>query len=458
MEHHEQSVIDLTRILRAHSTEQIQGHDLNPLDLMKNVSMVTMRINSSNVEHVRYLTTEGLSKQDRLKFIKGLSSSSGSEIFEFSTCNRVLYVGFSISTDQLEKCILDSTSLTSVPFEKYQGLDVWRHLVKVCSGLDSFIMGELQVMSQFRNSVAWHRKHGLVSTFTTSFFEHVVSANRSVRKEFDFNHTTESMLSLATAVVKEKLASIDHSHTVVLGYGDMGMKAVEVLLSLGEQKITIVTRTPSKYNAMDVAEGVEMRFLSFEQWNGSENTASMVISTVRSVEPIYHQNQKLPISGESTVMDFSWPPSIEESSIAANQTLLGMMHWIKTARNVGEEWDYKSIIAKSEVLIQEIENNFIAALSNRGNAKFRSFMYGTMEELSVKWIDSYRMEAPEIAQLRPFSREIATWICNQSESFQTIDLEQMVQTTNRPIPSSLLEQMSKDVIETVFHLNEIATL
>jgi hypothetical protein len=85
-------------------------------------------------------------------------------------------------------------------------------------------------------------------------------------------------------------------------------------------------------------------------------------------------------------------------------------------------------------------------------------MYGTMEELSVQWIDSYELEGPEIAQLRPFSREIATWICNQSESFQTKDLEQMVQTTNRPIPSSLLEQMAKDVIETVFHLNEITTL
>ena len=122
MEHNEQSVIDLTRILRAHSTEQIQGHDLNPLDLMKNVSMVTMRINSSNVEHVRYLTTEGLSKQDRLKFIKGLSSSSGSEIFEFSTCNRVLYVGFSISTDQLEQCILDSTSLLQFPLKSTKAL------------------------------------------------------------------------------------------------------------------------------------------------------------------------------------------------------------------------------------------------------------------------------------------------------------------------------------------------
>ena len=64
---------------------------------------------------------------------------------------------------ELETCVLETTSLKDAPFEHFTGLDVWRHLVKVCSGLDSFIIGELQVMSQFRGSVALHRKHELVN-------------------------------------------------------------------------------------------------------------------------------------------------------------------------------------------------------------------------------------------------------------------------------------------------------
>ena len=89
------------------------------------------------------------------------------------------------------KQVLETTSLDSAPFDYFTGIDVWRHLVKVCSGLDSFIMGELQVMSQFRGSVAWHKKHGLISDLNGSF-DHVVSANRMIRREFGFNQTTES--------------------------------------------------------------------------------------------------------------------------------------------------------------------------------------------------------------------------------------------------------------------------
>ena len=137
--------------------------------LMNSVSMISMRLDSSNVEHVKYLTTEGLDKPQRLKFLRGIKQELDADLFELSTCNRVLYVGFDVTCDELEAGVLETTSLDSAPFDYFTGIDVWRHLVKVCSGLDSFIMGELQVMSQFRGSVAWHKKHGLISDLNGSF-------------------------------------------------------------------------------------------------------------------------------------------------------------------------------------------------------------------------------------------------------------------------------------------------
>ena len=135
-----------------------------------------------------------------------------------------------------------TTSLDSAPFDYFTGIDVWRHLVKVCSGLDSFIMGELQVMSQFRGSVAWHKKHGLISDLNGSFFDHVVSANRMIRREFGFNQTTESMLNLATSALQEIIPNNETISAVVLGFGDMGSKATEVLLSLGQNDISVISR------------------------------------------------------------------------------------------------------------------------------------------------------------------------------------------------------------------------
>ena len=51
---------------------------------MNSVSMISMRLDSSNVEHVKYLTTEGLDKQQRLKFLRGIKDELDADLFELS--------------------------------------------------------------------------------------------------------------------------------------------------------------------------------------------------------------------------------------------------------------------------------------------------------------------------------------------------------------------------------------
>ena len=79
--------------------------------------MISMKLDSDNVEHVKYLTTEGLDKQQRLQFLRDIRNKINVDLFELSTCNRVLYVGFNITCDELESGVLEMTSLESAPFD-----------------------------------------------------------------------------------------------------------------------------------------------------------------------------------------------------------------------------------------------------------------------------------------------------------------------------------------------------
>tara|TARA_B100001094_G_scaffold194622_1_gene188499 strand:+ start:86 stop:1477 length:1392 start_codon:yes stop_codon:yes gene_type:complete len=450
--------IDLSSFLNAPAVHEINGQKVDAQKLMNNISMVTMKIDSDNVEHVKHLTTEGLSKQQRFEFIRTLSEASETDIFEFSTCNRVLYVGFGIDSDKLQDSILQCTSLESVPFESYNGLDVWRHLVKVCSGLDSFMIGELQVMAQFRSSVAWHRKHNLVSDINSSFFDHVISANRMIRKELGFNQTTESMISLARTALEQQLSAENHSNSVILGFGGMGKKAAEVLFSLGEKEITVISRNHEKYSDSEENLSGKIKFISFKQWIESKFDASLVISTIRNISPTFDIQNPLPTKCESTIMDFSWPPSIDEKALHEKQKLLGMTYWIRAAHSLEKEWDYGSAITKSEVLIEQIEKKYLSALTDRSNAKFRSMMYTTLEDLSNQWINSSDLGDTPESLLGPFSREIATWICNQKGPFGLEDLDDMVKSTSREINPTLLNRVSSDVTETIIRINQRANL
>ncbi|MEC7178209.1 MAG: hypothetical protein VXW28_02825 [Candidatus Thermoplasmatota archaeon] len=449
--------IDFTKFFASTPTHEIDGQQVDAIALMNSVSMISMRLDSSNVEHVKYLTTEGLDKPQRLNFLRGIKQELDADLFELSTCNRVLYVGFDVTCDELEAGVLETTSLDSAPFDYFTGIDVWRHLVKVCSGLDSFIMGELQVMSQFRGSVAWHKKHGLISDLNGSFFDHVVSANRMIRRQFGFNQTTESMLNLATSAIQEIIPNNETISAVVLGFGDMGSKATEVLLSLGQNDISVISRTPDKAALRNPEIAARVKFMTFEDWKSQESSADLIISTIRNNDPTFNASNPIPSTSNAIIMDFSWPPSIDASGIAENQELFDTEYWIRAAHRLGVEWDYSSTISKSEELISEIQQRFMTALTDKTQAKFRAFMYQTLDELSKRWQQSDYVGKSH-AQIDAFSREIATWICNQSGPFSTSELDEMVLSTKREINPTLLKRVASDVNETVIRINGQSSL
>ena len=449
--------IDLTKFFDAAPTHEINGKSVDAKTLINSVSMISMKLDSGNVEHVKYLTTEGLTKKQRLNFLNDVKQELNADLFELSTCNRVLYVGFDVTSTELESSVLRTASLESAPFEHFSGIDVWRHLVKVCSGLDSFILGELQVMSQFRGSVAWHRKHGLLSDINGSFFEHVVSANRMIRREFGFNQTTESMLNLATSALEEIVPSNETTSSLVLGFGEMGSKAVEVLLSLGQTDISVISRSPEQAALRNPDIAAQVNLITFEDWKSKQLSPNLIISTIRNNTATYNETNPIPSISKAVIMDFSWPPSIDVSGISENHELFGTEYWIRASHRLGIEWDYSSTIEKSEAMISQIQQRFMDALTDKTRAKFRAFMYQTLEALSQQWEQS-EYAGDSSTQLGAFSREIATWICNQDGPFTTVELDNMVLSTNRQINPTLLKRVASDVNETIIRINEKSTL
>ena len=448
--------IDLTKFLSAPTVHSINGVTVDPIKLMNNVSMVSMKLNSENVDEVKAMTTEGYSKEERIQFIQNISERVNSDVFELSTCNRVLYVGFEVECDVLEQSVLEVTGLVKAPFDRYSGIDVWRQLVKVCSGLDSFILGELQVMAQFRGSVSLHRKNGLLSDMNGVFFDHVVAANRMLRKEFGFNQTTESMLNLGTSAIEELISTEKVLTSVVLGFGGMGIKAVETILDFGQTDITVVTRNPEVSKARNPDIAAKVRMMTFEDWYTQPGKPSLIISTIRNIDPTYNLAHPLP-SVTSTVMDFSWPPSIDSGGVNENQTLYSMDHWIKVAHKAGVEWDYSSTIEQSDILLSGIQEKFMNALTDRTQSKFRAFIYKTLESLSEEWKSTEYVDEKD-NQMAPFSREIATWICNQSRPFGSDELEQVIRATERTINPNLIGRVITDVTDAMLHINEKSSL
>ena len=445
--------INLKRFVQQPHPSDEAGEFHDPKALMNNVALVAMKFNSENIHVARSLTTEGMNKQQKLAHLSQLKKIVDHDVFEFSTCNRILYLGFNTTCQRLAEKLEEHTGMTDLPFQHYSGIDAWKSLVKICSGLDSFMIGELQVMSQFRSAVAWHRKHDLINKTNESFFHHVVAANRTLRKEFGFNKTTESMLNLATSTLQDILEEKGKASCIVLGFGEMGQKAVETLQQLQQNNITVVSRSPEKSRLRNQALASELSMITFEEWNSKTHASDVVISTIRSAEPTYFETNQIPVEQACTVMDFSWPPSVAQNGVQEHQTLLGMDTWIRAAHKLGVDWDYASTLEKGESVLGNITEGFLSALSNRSDAKFRTFIYSKLDSMSKEWSANASTSTSTDATMQAFSREIATWICTQTGAFKMHDLEQLILQTQREVDSGLLSVIASDVGATMIELN-----
>lgn len=434
------------------TTDKTASSHASGESLMDGICMVSMKLDSDTKESVEALTSEGMTDFEKNKLVSKLRDFTGGEVFEFSTCNRVLYVGFGVSAEELILAIEEVIGVFAAPFRKSDGMAVWRDLVRICSGLDSFIVGELQVMGQFRDAVSWHKQNNHVSSVNCALFDHVIAANRIVRKEMGFDKTAESMLNLATNAMAEMIDGNKQLNNLVLGFGEMGSKAVESLIQQNQKSITVISRDPEISSSRYPYLSERCDIMTLKQWVETGGEADLVISTLRNKKPTFTLNNPFPSNNSITVMDFSWPSSFAPDSVHPEGTIYDMEHWIRRSRKLGVDWNYEETLEKGEGVIASVEDNFQMALKNLSQANFRSFVYAKMEEKSQIWESSSSILSSERAQIKAFCREIAGWICQTNGEFNLSDLNDFVTGTTRNLSDDLLKKLANDVNETILSM------
>ena len=280
---------------------------------------------------IRALTTEAHNHAEREAFTDALAHAHGSGVFEMSTCNRVVYAGLCDEVAQLKATVEEASGVALSEVVEFTADEAWEHLVMVASGLDAFVLGELQVLGQVRSAIEHHRQSAHADAELLGVLEHVVWASRLVRKHLGFTKTTASMLNWPPFPRRDDGQRWTCGLCRV-GSGDMGRKAVEALLER-QVPVTVVSRNPERARDRFGSDGANVDFIDFEAWTNNPPVA-LIVSTMRVATPVYGTEHRLPTTEPLTVMDFSWPPSIDADGLHPGQTLLGMNHWIQQAHGL----------------------------------------------------------------------------------------------------------------------------
>jgi len=240
------------------------------------------------------------------------------DILVLSTCNRT-EVYYSHNTDYSEKIINYIGALKNIKSIKKQAkfFDVFneaqeaiKHLFYVSMGLESQVVGDMQISNQVKNAYQWAADIGTPGPFLHRLMHTIFFTNKRVVQETPFRSGAASTSYAAVELVEELTNEINNPKVLILGVGEIGKDVFLNLQNTNIEDINISNRTRAKAEAL--ASKSEAKVVDFENVWQAIQEADVIVSSIARKEPFINPQvvQKIKNQSFKFFIDLSVPRSI----------------------------------------------------------------------------------------------------------------------------------------------------
>jgi glutamyl-tRNA reductase len=213
-----------------------------------------------------------------------LSSVPGiEECMILSTCNRT-EVYFTTQKGNLFEEVfefLKNFKGTSNGDEKYfyrkRNEEAVSHGFAVASGIDSLVVGEPQIVGQFKDAYTVAKECGTVGTVLSRFCETALNVSKKVRNQTGIGKHPVSVSSVAVELAKKIFGDLNGKTVTIVGAGEMAELAVRHLVGSGASNVIVVNRTLSR--AEELAKKFGGKAYSFDRLKEAIKESEIVISS-----------------------------------------------------------------------------------------------------------------------------------------------------------------------------------
>ncbi len=219
-----------------------------------------------------------------------LAGSGVAEVALISTCNRTEFYAHLTDPDSAIPYIINTLARQAgqldKPAERYlyvkRGEAVVDHLYRVVSGLDSMVVGEVQIQGQVRD--AYEVARGLtgsrqaVRAVFNRLFQSALAVGGRVRSETRVSEGAASIPSAAVELARKIFGSLRGRRGMVIGAGDMGELTLECLVNEGVASVIVASRNMLRAQKVAARFGGEsVAFSDF--WKQLPETEIVITST-----------------------------------------------------------------------------------------------------------------------------------------------------------------------------------
>ncbi|MEO2083268.1 MAG: glutamyl-tRNA reductase [Desulfurobacteriaceae bacterium] len=172
------------------------------------------------------------------------------ECMILSTCNRVEIYFTSRKENPfsqvyqflIDKKNADLEEINSFFYRKTEE-DAVRHGFYVASSLDSMIVGEPQIVGQFKDAFSTAKDLGTAGTILCRFCETALKVSKKVRTETGISKNAVSISFAAVELARKIFGDLNGKSVAIIGAGEMAELAVKHLVSNGASRVFVVNRT-----------------------------------------------------------------------------------------------------------------------------------------------------------------------------------------------------------------------
>ena len=121
-----------------------------------------------------------------------------------------------------------------------------KHAFRVASGLDSMVLGEAQILGQFKSAVRSAESAGTMGWLLNKLFQRTFSVAKTVRSETNIGASTVSMAAAAVRLAERIFPSVAGQSVLFVGAGEMIELAATHFAAHHPKRMTFANRTSAR--------------------------------------------------------------------------------------------------------------------------------------------------------------------------------------------------------------------
>ena len=238
-----------------------------------------------------------------------------SDVLAVSTCNRteIYYSSPTDFNEEIIKILLIQKGVADIEafrpfFERFsEGEQAVQHLFQVATGLQSQVVGDMQIPNQIKHAYQWSADLNMAGPFLHRLLHTIFFANKRVAQETFFR---DGAASVSYAAVELLEGLMPNPKVLIVGLGEVGADVCRNLAQKQGIEVTIVNRSRDKSDKL--AEELGFRVADFSDIEAEISGADIIVSSIVRDEPFFTKEMMVRLRGMSFkyFIDLSVPRSV----------------------------------------------------------------------------------------------------------------------------------------------------